>query len=130
MRSCRPKSIDNEEGFTLLEVLVAFVILAGSLGLIYSFLSNGMDRSELSSAEMTAMLITQSKLAESETLPRNIEGDTGEFHWTVTRTPQQGSRQSARRQPLELDHVKVTVSWAGTKGKHHFDLESLRPVVQ
>ncbi|PHR54848.1 MAG: hypothetical protein COA47_14885 [Robiginitomaculum sp.] len=130
MRSCRPNDINNEEGFTLLEVLVAFVILAGSLGLIYSFLSNGMDRSELSSAEMTAMLIAQSKLAESETLPRNIEGDTGEFHWTVTRTPQQGSGQGARRQTLELDHVKVTVSWAGTKGKRHFDLESLRPVVQ
>lgn len=124
------KIAHHEEGFTLLEVLVAFVILAGSLGLIYNFLISGANRSEVSSAQMTAILIAESKLAESEALPRQAEGDIKEFHWKISRTPQQGSNQNSRRQPLKLDHVKVTVSWTGTAGNRYYELESLRPSSQ
>lgn len=126
----RPWVGKNEDGFTLLEVLVAFVILAGSLGLIYNFLMSGAMRSEASSAQMKAILMAQSKMAESQTLPPQSEGDSNGFHWTVMRTPQNSNDQNARRKPLRLDTVKVTVTWQDNSRERSFQMESLRPSVE
>jgi len=120
----------NDDGFTLLEVLAAFVILAGSIGLIYNFLMSGMGRSEISSAQMTAILIAESKLAESEMLPSQAEGEIDGFHWAVSRTPQNRNGGNTRRQPLKLDQIKVIVTWRGIGGERQYKLESLRPAVQ
>jgi general secretion pathway protein I len=117
----------SEDGFTLLEVLVAFVILAGSLGLIYNFLISGAQRSEVSAVHMAAISLAQSKLAESEILPRQAEGETGDFHWQVRKEPQRSAAGSNRRQLVKLDHVTVTVSWRSFGGARQITLQSLRP---
>ncbi len=121
------KRTNNEQGFTLLEVLVAFVIMTVSLGLIYSFLVSGMERSEVSSTQMMAILIAESKMAESELLPMKMEGEMEDFSWSVSKTLQQSTNQNQQR--LNLSHVKVVVTWNLEGHDRQFELESLRPVL-
>ena len=117
-------------GFTLLEILVAFVVI-GVLGGAMLQLFQGSLRNVALSAEYTgAALLARSKLAEFEargTLQAGVEeGDTGEgYRWRAELTPHfpEGGAETAQEvlsetppeappeSPLEALRLTLTMSW-------------------
>ena len=109
-------------GFTLLEILVAFVVI-GVLGSAMLQLFQGSLRNVALSAEYTgAALLARSKLAEFEargTLQAGIEeGEAGEvYRWRAEITPHFSERGAETAQetlpesPLEALRLTLTMSW-------------------
>lgn len=50
----------HQSGFSLIEVLVAFVLLAGGLGLLLGILSGGLSQVRWAQAHSEAMLVARS----------------------------------------------------------------------
>jgi len=76
-------------GFTLLEVMVAFVILAVALGLLLGMLSRGLKQISQAGNETEASLYAQSMLDTLGTLEpiepgtRDGDFDGGRYHWRL-----------------------------------------------
>ncbi|WP_219846106.1 type IV pilus modification PilV family protein [Emcibacter nanhaiensis] len=118
----------NESGFTVLEVLVAFVILASALGVVYQMVAMGGLRSDRAQKEQTALLLAKSKLADAMTIGRSTEGQEGNYHWELEWQALPVKEPRERRNPVRLAQVTVTVSW-GEAGQE-IRLATLRPEVQ
>jgi general secretion pathway protein I len=107
----------GQRGFTLLEVLVAFVILALSLGVILHILSLSMRTTDSASAHQQALLLAESRMAELAALNELRSGrDQGRiddrFDWSsrVERFdfPDQEPAVEFQWVPYRID---VTVHW-------------------
>ena len=83
----------SQRGFTLLEVIVAVVILAAALGLLLGMLSRGMKQVKDSQAATEATLYAQSLLDQVGTMetiaPGAREGDfaNGRYRWRLQVVP-------------------------------------------
>ena len=119
---------NNEDGFTVLEVLVAFVILASALGVVYQMVTMGGFRADRTQKEQTALLLAKSKLAEAMTIGRSTEGQEGDYRWELKWQTMPVTESRERRNPVHLAQVVVTVSW-GADGQE-IRLATLRPEVQ
>lgn len=79
----------RQGGFTLLEVMVAFVVLAAALGLLLGMLSRGLKQVTQAQAETEASLHAQSLLDQLGTLetlePGSSDGDfdDGRYRWRL-----------------------------------------------
>jgi general secretion pathway protein I len=127
------------QGFSLLEMLVAFSILALSLGILMRIFSGSLGNVEAAHDRAQAVVLAQSLLASagitSPLVPGEISGEMGgKFHWTMhTRPYQDQSAASGMLQPvvpdsLSLWEVEVEVRWGeltGVAGRS-FSLSSLR----
>ncbi len=123
----------RQRGFTLLEVLVAFVILALSLGVILQIFSLTMRTTDSASARQQALLLAESRLAELSTLNELRSGrDSGRiderFDWSsrVERFefPDQDLALDTLQVPYKID---VTVHWGGNQ---QLSLTTLRLVTE
>ena len=85
----------RQAGFTLLEVMLAFVVLAVALGLLLGMLSRGLKQVTQSQAETEAALYAQSLLDAVGTLEplqvgtRDGEFDHGRYRWRLQVLPAQ-----------------------------------------
>jgi general secretion pathway protein I len=83
----------GQRGFTLLEVVLAVVILATALGLLLGMLSRGMRQVTQAQSESEAAMYAQSTLDQLGTLgtlePGTRDGDyaDGAYRWTMTVAP-------------------------------------------
>ena len=135
----------HTRGFSLLEVLVAFSILALSLGILMRIFSGSLNNIAVSHDQAQAVVLAQSLIAEAGVtaplLPGESAGAAGElFNWTMRVSPFQDEFAQAEQAvpvtpgSLNLWEIEVEVTWggqAGLKGRS-FVLSSLRvhPVVQ
>ena len=110
----------NCRGFSLLEVLVAFVILALSLGVLMRVFSVGLRSSDLAERYAYATLLAESKLAAAGIEGVLAEGATdGEaergFRWqtVVSRFEDPDPSPAGGAALVELFRVDVVVTWAG-----------------
>ena len=80
----------GQRGFTLLEVLVASVILAGSLAALLPTLSGSLRQMRAAGARQTALLVAQSVLAgvEADPLDAPRQGVSSGLRWSVTLSAQ------------------------------------------
>ncbi len=119
-------------GFTLLEVLVAFAVLAVSLGVLFQIFSTGTRASRAAEAYTHATLLAESKLAAVGIEEPLDEGErTGEFDngfdWRVAVRPYRPDGQEADGpRSLLAYEVGVTVSWNGGGGEKSVPLTTLR----
>lgn len=107
----------QDNGFTLLEVLVAFLILSLSLGVILQIFSLTMRTTDSAAARQQALLLAESRMAElgslNEITPGRDEGRIDDrFRW-VSRIdrfdfPEQDEGFDAALVPYRID---VTVEW-------------------
>ena len=127
----------RQSGFTLLEVLVAFVLAAiGIVALLQAF-AGGLRNLGKMDEYVQAALVAESRLAEVGILypvaPGEMEGleEGRKYRWHVTITPFEDPEglavpQDAAQEGAPLYLVEVDVSWPGRRKPGHFVLRSLR----
>ena len=126
---------DGQNGFALLEVLVAFAIAALALSLLYQAASSGGSAARQAGYYEEAVSRAKSHMAalgrDSEVSEGEREGDDGgPFRWRITISPSataapgQNAPPTARR--LTLYNVEVAVSWTVAGRKREVVLHSQR----
>lgn len=125
----------SQQGFSLLEVLVAFVVLALAMGVLMQIFSGGLQNATRASETQQAVLLAQSKLAEvGAGLPLQAGDNGGEFddsyRWQVSIRPYQdvSGDAGAPFTPLgvKLLEVDVRVLWGDTDAPRSVELKTLR----
>ena len=116
----------RQRGFTLIEVVVAFVLLAGVLGVGFELFTEGLRRAGDLEAQSRALVVAQSRLAAvgaEEGLREGVaEGDSEDrrFHWRVSVTPApegEAAAGSTRITGYVLYRIDVRVTWTGGNGR-------------
>lgn len=133
-----PSRTDRARGFTLLEVLVAFAVLAVALGVAFEIFATGLRSGRAADALTRAALIAESELARVGVETKLTPGESaGEFddgtRWRVAireqAPPENGGDGDNRLEtpslPVLLDIV-VTVSWHAAGGEQSFVLTTSR----
>ena len=119
-------------GLTLLEVLIGFVIVAGSIGTVYGILSQAWQRSNTADEQTLALSIAKSRLAAATVDSLPASGRDGRYSWKVERSDYGVFDDGAsRNNTLRLSEVVVTVRW-GEEGRESGELwlATLVPAVE
>ncbi|MBK9653957.1 MAG: prepilin-type N-terminal cleavage/methylation domain-containing protein [Rhodanobacteraceae bacterium] len=120
----------RQGGFTLLEVLVAFIVFVLIFGAVLDALGMAMRNTRRSAEVSEAALWAQSKLDAIGTIEELKEGsDSGEFNahyrWQLDVSKQEVERTdgvSPDSFPVELYRVELVVSWGdrNRRSEQHF----------
>lgn len=114
------------QGFTLIEVIASFTILAMTFMVVLEILSNS-SRNTIKSSEQTKLaLLAQSKMDEVGILiPVEETSESGEFDndisWQIDITPYEVSYDGDAEMdfaPVELFKVQLVISWVDGLGKN------------
>ena len=109
--------VSRSAGFTLLEVIVAFVILSLSLGVIYQIFGQGLRATSLSERYTHATLLAQSLMAETGvTSPLHSGTQSGSseagYEWQVETSVLEQAGSDSELAPISYK-VEVHVGWSG-----------------
>ena len=139
-RSCsEPRADDTDarsKGFTLIEVLVAFVILAMALVALLQVFSMGLRSTETAEMHVKATRLAQSKLA-SFAVDRHstdalfAEGRSAEMQWRLRAKPYAGEGSSLEGvDAWRLYEVSVSVGWDESGRRKPLSLSTLKLVAR
>ncbi|MBU2532612.1 MAG: prepilin-type N-terminal cleavage/methylation domain-containing protein [Alphaproteobacteria bacterium] len=109
----RPRRV--ERGFSMLETIVALVILALALATLFQAYGDGLGAISAASRHADARLLAESLLAEvaEPATPRSSNGRHRGLTWQLTVKPATGDlAASVAGGPLRLYEVAATVRWA------------------
>jgi general secretion pathway protein I len=102
-------------GFSLLEVLVAFVVLAMTLSVLLGIFSRGLRSATLSGDYQRATTVAETRLTELMVLQDlrdgTREGSDPPYRWRSTVRVPEWAAEGATRHPLRPYEVTVDVSW-------------------
>ena len=123
-----PGACAREQGFTLLEVLTAFVLFAVTLAALLQIFSSGLRDAQLADEYARALMIAQSRLDEATATEKLAEGsavgDSEPFQWALEITPYDERQESAEAQsapefflPVRLMRLESTVRWRAADGR-------------
>lgn len=122
-----------QQGFSLLEILVAFSILALSLGVLLNIFSGGVRRAAISEEYQQAITIAESKLAtagtEEELQEGEIDGVIGDkYHWYLRAKLFYDEDEGLEEEALSVEpyQITVTVEWEAGKQERQIELTTLR----
>src|SRR5688572_11481210 len=129
----------RQRGYTLLEVIVAFALLALALTLLLGILSGAARQVRGSSDAARAALYAQSLLAQVGTgeviAPgqRDGEFEDGRYRWQLRIAPWRDASIAAARQQVDpnaagLFEVTLAVQWGDAGPGQRLQLRSLRTV--
>ena len=126
----------RQGGYTLLEVIVAFALLAGALTLLLGTLSGAARQVRVSADAGRAALHAQSLLSQlgvGTMLKPGLDSgefEAGRYRWAleITRWNDPAQRPDALRDPSapKLLEVKVGVEWGGGGPRERLLLRTLR----
>jgi general secretion pathway protein I len=104
----------GERGFTLVEALIAFAILAVTLVALYEAMGTSVRGMARASQLDEAVLVAESRLAELSllrSLPAQLEGESDGYRWRVTPIEDEGPEApDLATAPLRAQKVKLTVA--------------------
>ena len=131
----RSRSARREAGFTLIEVVVAFVLLAMVLSTGFELFTTGMRRAVDLEERAQALAIAQSRIAAAgieENLKEGVaagQSDDGKYRWTVT-IVRSAEGTPEPHQPIQtaygLYRIEAVVAWRGADEREHtFSLATL-----
>jgi len=115
----------SQGGFTLIEVVVAFVLLAAVLAVSFRIFSTGIARAGLLEERSQALAVAQSRLGMAgveQTLKEGEErgeSDDHRFQWTTTVTKTSEGVDTGKPAPstYALYRIDVVVTWTGSDGR-------------
>jgi general secretion pathway protein I len=121
----------NQSGFSLLEVLVAFAILALSLGVLLQIFSKALVATAVSETYSRAVALAESKLnAVGSELPLEEGVQSGEpedgMDWSVYVEPYPIEGWLGENPPLQPYRVTAVVSWPGSARMRRVSLRTIR----
>lgn len=110
------RKIDDNRGFSLIETLVAFMILSISLVMVLELFSGSLKSINISNDYEYAIFHARKKMEEIlvfENLdPINTQGELGNgYEWTVEVSPEQNIIDNSPTSQLVLFNIKVKVQW-------------------
>lgn len=120
-------------GFTLIEVLVAFIVLSMSLGVIMNILSLSMRTSRVANNHQHALLLAESKMAElvaeHELRVGRYDGQFEEpFEWNAEiESWEFPDQELGTVYTLTSYRVQITVSW-GERNPQRLSLSTIHLV--
>ena len=119
----------SDDGFTLIEVLVALTILSLSLTVLLGTLSLSLSRTHESERAAAARVLAQSLLTKTETgappKQSHADGETDDgLSWSVDMTPY--PQHDDDKASVHAANISVTVTWED--GQHALTLSTLRLV--
>jgi general secretion pathway protein I len=118
----------RQRGFSLLELMVAFVVMAFSLGMLYQA-SGGTVRSLGDTDQhLRASILAQSLLDSRDNVPEagwNEAGQSAGFAWRVASERFQTDFEGPKSPPLH--QVRIVIAWTDRRGARQLELTTLLP---
>ena len=121
--------MNKDKGFSLLEILVAFSILAVSLGILLKIFSSGVNTAMIAEEYTVATQIAESLMAKTGIEEPLVVGEGSgteveKYHWRVT--IENSSNPADVEEEIEGDNslllVRVIVQW-GDEGRNQRTVE-------
>ena len=113
-----PTQLNKQKGFSLLEILIAFSILALSLGILLKIFSAGVNTAVVAEDYTSAVQIAESLMAKTGVETPLLAGqDSGleneKYHWLVEVSPFVFNPENVDATAITavIFKVKVIVSW-------------------
>ena len=132
----RRLEIKCDNGFTLIEVVVALGILSIGLTVLFGLFSGGLRLARTSEEYTKAMNFAQTKLEEITSQQSIQEGtdegkcDDENFRWQVKIQKKEDllpiEQDSEFKPPVELFHVTVNILWKSGAQERSASIESLK----
>ena len=120
-----------QQGFTLLEVIVALVILGTSITVIFQLFSGSLKNTLLLSQYNEATFLAQEKLnnylIKDEMESFGEKGKDNGFSWEVKILKEKSFNKEFKKLPIELFLIEVSVVFPDQKRK--IELKSLKTVI-
>lgn len=121
----RPSAL---RGFSLLELLVAFAIMAMALGMIYRATGGAVRNVSTIEERQRAVWLMESVVSQIDGVPEKglfQEGEAQEFRWSLRTAPYGGGVMNANAP--RLHEVLVVVAWNGDGGPRQIEFTVLKP---
>ncbi len=127
-----------DAGFSLLETLVALVILSLALGALYQAAAGATRNIRVAEQYTRAVALAESMLSEHSYIVEpnvSLAGEFGEFTWQVLSWPVPDPGGASVEddpllsvQGLPLQYLQVWVRWPGTATQRELDLLTVVPL--
>ena len=131
----RRRFYTSAHGFSLIEMLVALVILALSLSVLYQAAMGATRNVRVASEYTDAVMLAESMLAEhSHVIEENftMAGRHAQYEWRVSSWPaplEDGlDPEQQAMEPRALQYLEVVVSWPGRSAPRNLNLLTVVPL--
>lgn len=120
----------RQTGLSLLELLVAFVIMAIALGVLYK--ASGTSARAVGDAEryQRAVFLAHSLLEARDGVPQggwNVSGQSAGYEWTVRSQPYATDLSRSSPAVVELHQLNIAVNWLERGQMRQIVVSTLRP---
>lgn len=125
---------ESVRGFSLLEMLVALVILSLSLGALYQGATRAIQNTSVADQYTRAVMLAESMIASSNYVTAERASISGEFEiytWEARSWPADISDNTKADAPVigqPLQYLSVTVTWPGGKLDRQLELLTVVPL--
>jgi len=117
-----------QHGLTLLELLVAFAIMALSVGMIYRIMGGNARSAGDLETRQRAVVLAQSLLALRDTVPEGgfqQSGESGGYRWSIQSAPYDTGISGPSVTPLH--ELAIVIAWEDGGRQRSLELATLRP---